>query len=241
MPQTNKTEWKMKKKDIKKEEEFVEEKPLKVMHNLIILDESGSMDSIKAQALSGANETIMTIRKAQEDMPEMLQKLTFVTFDSLYDGTDVRTIFDDLPIEEVRNLHERDYCPCGGTPLYDAMGVSLSKLQRQVQPGEHALVTIITDGMENASHEYSGKAIKSIVSLLREKGWVFAYLGANQDAVEVASDMNINNAKSYAATPEGYATMVCEESRHRMSFFKRCYEGLMNAGENFFDEEDESK
>ena len=218
-----------------------EEKPLKVMHNLIIMDESGSMDRIKAQALSGANETIMTIRKAQEDMPNMLQKLTFVTFDSLYDGTDVRIIFDDLPIDEVRNLHERDYCPCGGTPLYDAMGISLSKLQEQVQAEEHALVTIITDGLENASHEYSGKAIKSIITLLREKGWVFAYIGANQDAVEVAKEMNINNAKEYDATPEGFTKMVCEENSSRMSFFKRCYEGLMNAGENFFDDEDDSK
>lgn len=218
-----------------------EEKPLKVMHNLIIMDESGSMDRIKAQALSGANETIMTIRKAQEDMPNMLQKLTFVTFDSLYDGTDVRTIFDDLPIDEVRNLHERDYCPCGGTPLYDAMGISLAKLQEQVQPGEHALVTIITDGLENASHEYSGKAIKSIVTLLREKGWVFAYIGANQDAVEVAKELNINNAKEYDATPEGFSHMVCEENTSRMSFFKRCYEGLMNVTDNFFDDEDEGK
>lgn len=227
---------------MKKKIQFMEEeKPLKVMHNLIIMDESGSMDRMKAQALSGANETIMTIRKAQEDMPNMLQKLTFVTFDSLYDGTDVRTIFDDLPIDEVRNLHERDYCPCGGTPLYDAMGISLSKLQEQVQAEEHALVTIITDGLENASHEYSGKAIKSIITLLREKGWVFAYIGANQDAVEVAKEMNINNAKEYDATPEGFTKMVCEENSSRMSFFKRCYEGLMNAGENFFDDEDDSK
>ena len=221
----------------KKEEKKTEVKLQKVMHNLIIMDESGSMDRIKEQALNGANETIKTIRKAQEEMPNMLQKLTFVTFDTLYDGTEVRTIFEDLPIDDVRNLHERDYCPCGGTPLYDAMGISLSKLQEQVQPGEHALVTIITDGLENASHEYSGKAIKSIVSLLREKGWVFAYIGANQDAVEVAKEMNINNVKEYDATPEGYTHMVCEENNSRMSFFKRCYEGLMTAGENFFDEE----
>ena len=224
----------------KKEEKKTEDKLQKVMHNLIIMDESGSMDRIKEQALNGANETIKTIRKAQEEMPNMLQKLTFVTFDTLYDGTEVRTIFDDLPIDDVRNLHERDYCPCGGTPLYDAMGISLSKLQEQVQPGEHALVTIITDGLENASHEYSGKAIKSIVTLLREKGWVFAYIGANQDAVEVAKEMNINNAKEYDASPEGYEKMVCEENAHRMSFFKRCYEGFIKVSDNFFDDEEGS-
>ena len=62
----------------KKEEKKTEVKLQKVMHNLIIMDESGSMDRIKEQALNGANETIKTIRKAQEEMPNMLQKLTFV-------------------------------------------------------------------------------------------------------------------------------------------------------------------
>ena len=209
----------------------------KVMHNLIILDESGSMDRIRKEALQGVNETIKTIRLAQEQMPDMKQMLTFVTFDSLYDGTDVRTIFEDLPIDEVHDVAERSYCPCGGTPLYDAMGVSLEKLKEQVKDGEHALVTIITDGLENASHDYSGKAIKNIVSLLREKGWVFVYIGANQDAVEVAKEMNIDNAMEYDATPDGFTHMVCEENASRMNFFRRCYEGLMNAGENFFDEE----
>ena len=219
----------MKKKDSKK--------PEKVMHNLIILDESGSMSSIRAQALSGANETIMTIRNAQDKMPDMQQMLTFVTFDSRGDGKDVRTIFEDLPIMEVRNLTECDYSPNGCTPLYDAMGMSLAKLQPKVKAGEYALVTIITDGLENASHEYSGKAIKNIVALLREKGWTFAYIGANQDAVEVARDMNIENAMEYKASPEGFTHMVSEENASRMSFFKRCYNGLFNAGEKFFDEE----
>ena len=222
----------MKMKEVKQEGPAVE----KVMHNLIILDESGSMDRIRKQALSGVNETIGTIRRAQDEMPLMKQMLTFVTFDSLYDGTDVRTIFEDLPIEEVHDVSERSYCPCGGTPLYDAMGISLEKLKAQVKDGEHALVTIITDGLENASHEYSGKAIKSIVSLLREKGWVFVYIGANQDAVEIAREMNIDNAREYDATPEGFTHMVCEENAHRMSFFKRCYAGLMEAGEKFFDD-----
>ena len=225
----------MKKKESKKAPEA--EPVQKVMHNLIILDESGSMDKIRKEALKGVNETIKTIRLAQEQMPGMKQMLTYVTFDTLYDGTDVRTIFEDLPIDEVHDVAERSYCPCGGTPLYDAMGISLDKLKAQVKDGEHALVTIITDGMENASHEYSGKAIKSIVSLLREKGWVFVYIGANQDAVEVAREMNIDNAREYEATPEGFTQMVCEENASRLNFFKRIYDGLMNAGEDFFEGE----
>lgn len=55
-------------------------------------------------------------------MPKMKLMLTLVAFDSLYDGTDVRTIFKDLPIDEVQDFTENSYCPCGGTPPYDAIG-----------------------------------------------------------------------------------------------------------------------
>ena len=205
-------------------EQKEDKKTGKVMHNLIILDESGSMGSIRAQALSGANETIMTIRKAQEKMPDMKQMITFVTFDSHGDGKDVRTIFEDLPINEVRNLTECDYEPNGCTPLYDAMGMSLSKLQSKVAGDDHALVTIITDGMENDSHEYSGKAIKDIVALLREKGWIFAYIGANQDAVEVATDLNIDNAMNFEATPDGTDKMFHEVNECCMCYMSDVYE-----------------
>ena len=192
--------------------------PTKV-HNLIIVDESGSMESLRLQALNGANETIMTIRKAQQSMPDLKQRLTFVTFDSRGDGKDVRTIIDDSPIDKVRDLTEKDYTPTGCTPLYDAMGISLSALQPKVKKDEHVLVTIITDGLENASHEYSGKAIKSIVGLLREKGWQFVYIGANQDAVEVATELNIDRAMNYEATPKGYKHMIAEHCRTTAEFY----------------------
>ena len=211
------------------------------VHNLIILDESGSMGSIRKQALSGANETIMTIRNSQKSMPDLRHRLSFVTFDSRSDGKDVRTIIDDMPIDEVRDLTEEDYQPMGCTPLYDAMGLSLAALQQKVKADEHVLVTIITDGLENASHEYSGKAIKSIVGLLREKGWVFAYIGANQDAVEVASELNINNAMNYEATPTGYAHMVSESNKSSMRCYKKFQQRFLDAGEKFFENSDDEK
>lgn len=188
---------------------------MQTIHNLIILDESGSMSSIRQQALSGANETISTIRAAQQDYPEQSHRLTFVTFDS-HGDKDVRTLLDDLPIGLVHDLTEQDYRPRGCTPLYDAMGMSLTALEAKCRPEDKVLVTIITDGLENASHEYSGNAVRSIVKLLREKGWTFAYIGANQDAVEVAQDLNINNAMKFDADCTGTKVMfarMCESSK----------------------------
>ena len=219
----------MKKNEKKKNEQTI--------HNLIILDESGSMDSIRQAALSGANETIRTIRKAQEAMPQLRQRLTFVTFDQHGDGKDVRTIIDDEPIEKVRDLTEKDYAPNGCTPLYDAMGMSLNALQPKVKADEHVLVTIITDGYENASHEYSGMAIKSIVGLLREKGWKFVYIGANQDAVEVATGLNIDQAINYEANDADFDRMICEENAIRCSFYTELgdqFQKQMDESNEFF-------
>lgn len=199
---------------------MTEETKTVTVHNLIILDESGSMTSIRQQALSGANETINTIRNAQQDHPEQRHRLTFVTFDS-HGAQDVRTLIDDQPIDGVKDLTEKDYRPNGCTPLYDAMGMSLTALEAKCQPDDQVLVTIITDGLENSSHEYSGKAVKSIVKLLRDKGWVFAYIGANQDAVEVASDLNISNAMNFEADAYGTSTMFCKLSESSKALYRK--------------------
>ena len=105
------------------------------------------------------------------------------------------------------------------------MGKAISELDRKVEVGDGVLVTIITDGMENSSQEYSGRAVKNLVEMQRKKGWTFAYIGANQDAVEVARDLNIQNAMNYDATPEGmvYMSMVFNESQAK--FAKRMHLG----------------
>ena len=138
------------------------------IHNLLILDESGSMHSIYHQALTGANETIQSIRAAQAQYPDQDHRFTFVTFNTV--APNIKTVVDDKPIGEVKELTEADYAPSACTPLYDAMGMSLSALERKVKEDDRVLVTIITDGLENASREYSGKAIKEMVGRLREKG-----------------------------------------------------------------------
>lgn len=171
------------------------------IYNLIILDESGSMMGIYEQALGGANETIQTIRAAQAAADDQNQFITFVTFDS-GDQEPVRTIIDTMPINQVKDLTSDDYHPCGLTPLYDAIGKSLTALEQKATDGDQVLVTIITDGYENSSREFNRASVHEIVTRLRAKGWTFVYIGANQDAVEVAKGMNIGNAMNFHATHE---------------------------------------
>lgn len=176
------------------------------IYNVIILDESGSMTAIYDQALSGINEVLSGIRKNQEEFPDQQHYVSIVTFEG--NGiAGIKTRRDRLPIGKVGDFTQKDYHPGGCTPLYDAMGKTLNELEGQISADDRVLATIITDGYENASEEYSGKAVKALVSRLREKSWTFAYIGANQDAVEVARDLNIDNALNFDATAEGVCKM----------------------------------
>ena len=206
------------------------------IHNLLILDESGSMDIIYNQALSGANETIQSIRAAQENYPAQNHRFSFVTFNTA--GKHVKTVVDDVPIVKVKDLKESDYRPSACTPLYDAMGMSITALEHKVKEGDGVLVTVITDGLENASVEYSGRTVKEMVSRLREKGWTFVYIGANQDAVEVARELNISNSLNFDATAGGTEAMFCRHRRSKDIYYEkmsRCHAGYYS-DEDFFNE-----
>ena len=98
------------------------------IYNLIILDESGSMDHIRMQALTGANETLQTIRMAQKENPADNQMVSFVTFDSHPGCPAVRPLILCEKIDAVKDIEPDQYQPYGGTPLYDAMGLSNTKL-----------------------------------------------------------------------------------------------------------------
>ena len=208
------------------------------VYNLIILDESGSMSSVWKPALDGANETIQTIKSTQEAHPEQRQFLTFVSF-SDKGGERFRVLIDNKPIGDVNQLTPEDYYPNGNTPLWDAMGHSLTKLEKAVSDEDLVLVTIITDGYENASREYTGAAIKALVKRLSEKDWAFAYIGANQNAIEVAGRMGINNALNFAADEEGTRAMWRKEKRSRERYYTRGRLGISkeNLKEEYFSED----
>ena len=87
------------------------------------------------------------------------------------------------------------------------MGNALNALRKSVTDDDAVLVTIITDDYENASTEYNGPAIKKLVEAMKSKGWLFTYIGANQDVEAVASTISITNTLSFAANVDGTAAM----------------------------------
>lgn len=208
--------------------------------NLIILDASGSMESIYNQALSGTNETIQTIRMGQKDHPELQQFLTLASFNSGKDYLKVK--YSVAPIDEVKEITKEDYVACGCTALYDAMGEMISELKRKMTLEDRVLVTVITDGYENSSTHWTGPQIKSLVEELRQTGWTFTYIGANQDVEAVAGSMGIRNTLAFEETEEGCKEMFEVEVSARKRFMDNIFRNIKMAHacmieeDNYFDE-----
>lgn len=208
----------------------------KRIFNLIILDESGSMQSIKKEAVDSVNETVQTIRAAERKNADQEHFVSLVTFND-----NVKTVYDCVPAVEVKELTSEDYYPDCCTALYDAMGLSLNVLRPKVTENDRILVTVVTDGYENASKEYDGKAIKALIDELKGKGWVFAYIGANQDVEQVAATISITNTMTFRTTPKDTMDMCVRVNKSRDRFYSRMSKLDFDAvaeNEHFFDNED---
>lgn len=207
--------------------------------NLIILDESGSMESIRKQTVDSVNETVQTIREAQKQNDETEQFVSFVTF-----AGEMKTVLDCVPAKKVKELSKKDYTPGGMTALYDAMGTSISNLRSKIETGDRVLVTIVTDGYENASRHFNVQNIKELVSELKKRNWVFVYIGANHDVEKAAMEMNIGNVTSFTADAKGVEEMTSRVNTGRRGVYDRivseCFCSMEEDG-NFFAPTEKSK
>ena len=191
------------------------------IYNLIILDKSGSMGSIAKAAISGFNETVGGIRSAQDRFNDTQEH--FVSL-MIFCNCEKRMVYDKVPVAEVKELTSNDYRPCCGTPLYDAMGLSINALYKDIKDKEDAtaVVTIITDGLENASKEYDGAAIKALVERLKdEEGWTFAYIGTNQDVKATSASLSIENQMAFRDDEAGMTEAWEKERKSRTMMYSR--------------------
>ena len=200
--------------------------------NLLILDESGSMCSIEKQAIDGVNETLQSVRAAQKKYEDQEHYVSFVTFNS----SSIKTVLDRVEATKVEDITPAQYNPSCSTPLYDAIGKSVMDLKKSVAENDKVLVTIITDGYENASREYSQSSVKALTEKLGQRGWTFAYIGANQDAMAVSHGLGIKNAMNFEATVCGTVMMSQKLAASRERWFNRISENDVNAEEDFFGE-----
>jgi len=150
------------------------------IHISVVLDRSGSMASIADDIVGGFNRFLAEQRRTVGEA-----RLTLVQFDSeapfeiLIDGADVHLVAD---------LHPAAYQPRGLTPLYDAVGQMIARIDTNIGeragrglPEEDQVVVIITDGLENHSRHFHRAEVFGLIEERRRAGWVFVFLGADQD------------------------------------------------------------
>ena len=187
---------------------------------VFILDRSGSMSGLESDTIGGYNALLDKQKKVPGEAV-----VTTVLFDDKYE-----LLHDRINIKGIAPITEKEYYVCGSTALLDAVGKTINKIgnaQKHTSENLRAdkvMVVITTDGMENASHEYTYDRIKYMIERQKEKySWEFIFLGANIDAVSTAAKFGINSdrAANYHADSEGtrlnYEAVSCFVSEVRAS------------------------
>jgi hypothetical protein len=196
------------------------------VHNLIILDESGSMSSIKSVIINGFNELVQSVKGIEKQFPDQEHLISMVSFNDL--NTKILHFVD--PINKLNAINDSTYNPASLTPLFDAMGFSISKLKHYLEGKENysVLVTILTDGEENASIEYTSLAIKNLVKELKNQNWTFTYIGTDHDVEKMAARMNIHNTMSFDKNDLDIKRMFTKESKSRVKYSLNISKGKLD-------------
>ncbi|MGN0340794.1 MAG: hypothetical protein ACI4D0_09890 [Lachnospira sp.] len=187
---------------------------------VFILDRSGSMSGLEADTIGGFNSMIAKQKKEEGEA-----YISTVLFDDTCE-----VLYDRVPVNKVEPMNDNQYYVRGCTALLDAIGGAIHhignvhKYAREEDRPEKTLFIITTDGMENASRQYSYEKVKEMVERQKEKyGWEFLFLGANIDAIDVAGKFGIdsNRALNYVSDHKG-TQLNYEVLNKTVSEFRAC-------------------
>ena len=171
---------------------------------VFILDRSGSMSGLEADTIGGFNSMI---EKQKQESGEAM--VTTILFDSK-----VETLHDRADLQKIVPMTDKDYYVRGMTALLDAVGSTIQHISHvhtlmgEDNVPEHTMFVITTDGMENASKEFTMATVKRLIEEKKEKeNWEFLFLGANIDAVKAAGSIGIgaDRAVNYHSDSVGTA------------------------------------
>ena len=200
------------------------------MQAYILLDRSGSMQSLWVEALSSVNAFAKELAN-KTDGPSVDSHVTLAVFDS-QESLQFDTLRRKQPALHWENVTDKDASPRGMTPLLDAM-VRIISLAEGDNP-DKAVIVVMTDGQENASREVTREGVKAALDRVKAKGWEVVFLGANFDNIADASSVGVGGGKQMAMS---VGTM--NESMSRLARKSRAYgQSAPGAAPIEFDAED---
>lgn len=177
-----------------------------MQHDFILLDRSGSMSRQWAEALGSVNTYVKKLADEKVDTG-----VTLMVFDKPLDKSEYVVVRDRITPETWKPVGIEEVTPRGYTPLNDAIGQIVVLARKGTPNGQQydkVAIIIMTDGLENASTEYSGAQAKALLDSCREKGWQVQFLGANFDnAAQAQAYGNLSQHTVESSTRNLGATM----------------------------------
>jgi Mg-chelatase subunit ChlD len=206
-------------------------------HIVVLLDRSGSMESIAPDVIGGYNRFIAEQRENGADA-----KVTLVQFDSK-DPHEV--IHEAISISAVPRLTEKNFIPRASTPLLDATGQLIAKIRerqaldsRRPDEKDEIVFVTITDGEENQSREYTLAQTREMIANCEKDGWTFVFLSAGLDAYGEAHGMGVSSGKTRAfrATKDGTEMAFSALSMNMSALRDKKRRNLDTSNDDFFDD-----
>ena len=161
----------------------------------IVLDRSGSMSGSQSITIEALNTYLTELKKEKG----INGSITLSTFDSV----SIDIPISRVSIERLDSFPESILQPRGGTPLFDAIGLAIHDLENiSGSTDENKVLVIVTDGLENASKEYTFDNISSKIKEKEDAGWLIIYLGADHDAFRQSNSLNFDKERSMRYSKE---------------------------------------
>jgi hypothetical protein len=187
------------------------------MHAYILLDRSGSMQSLWVEALSSVNAYAKELaNKSGGDAVD--SHVTFAVFDG-QEGLQFDILRRRQPALHWEKVTDADASPRGMTPLLDALGRIISLAE--TDSPEKAVIVVMTDGQENASREVTREGAKAALDRVKAKGWDVVFLGANFDNISDASSVGVFAGQQMAMAPGTMAASMQRVAEKSRAYFSR--------------------
>jgi len=196
-----------------------------------ILDESGSMDSVRNETIKGFNSYIKNL--SEDETTTLVSLITF-------NGNGIDLVYGIKDIHDVDGLDQSSYHPRAATPLLDAVGEGIKlteDYERHFTGNLDVIITILTDGHENSSKEYNRFQISKLIEKKQEEDWDFIFLASNQEAWATGESMGVRPGYSSTYSHEDPQMVFDEVSDSILSLKMMRRNGVRRPDSMFLREE----
>jgi hypothetical protein len=159
-----------------------------------VLDETGSMQSVKEETINGFNQYLLDLNKDLTDVVFSLLK---------FDSQEMNWVHKGVPISEVNELTAETYVPRSATPLWDAFGLAITEMEEVARrEDDKVIISVLTDGFENASKKFTVEQVKGLVE--KHPDWAINFLGADMDAWgDVGKNISMTRGQTFSYDGSG--------------------------------------